>query len=568
MKALFADARGSREAEVEALDGAAPDGLLAGYPGAAMLVRRDGNVLACNADAEALAAAFDEPARAELRAQVAQVVARGVAAVASVELNGGAERQWIELTLLPREDQAALVLVREVTLDRRLRAALIESRQRYKDLVEISSDFAWETGRDGAFIFVSPRGALGYAAEDFIGRRPEYFLAEDAGDAVPLPFAAGNPVEGVRFWFRRADDTAACLVAAALPVHDAHGEWCGARGVCRDVTAESERDASLARSHHHQRTLDYIGRVVREEIVPKRMLDAAAATTARATGALGCCIYRRDAEGGLSAAARHGKVPDKRRAGALLRRLIDAGEYRGGCFEATLGDRALLACAADYRLEINGVICLWRPGSEPAPDQETRTLLTAVAGQLGIALAQIARQEELERLSTTDPLTELTNRRAFMAALDAALNRARRVGRPGALIYVDLDNFKVVNDRHGHQCGDAVLRRVADILKGTVRPYDHVARLGGDEFAVWLGDIEASVVRRRADQIVAAAGRLASEFPNPAHPLGVSIGVALVLPTEDEDVDTLIARADRAMYQAKHGGKARVTIAPPAGAGD
>ena len=132
---------------------------------------------------------------------------------------------------------------------------------------------------------------------------------------------------------------------------------------------------------------------------------------------------------------------------------------------------------------------------------------------------------------------------------------------------MDLDNFKVVNDRQGHRRGGAVLRRVADILKGTVRPYDHVARLGGDEFAVWLGDIEASVVRRRADQIVAAAGLLASEFPNPTHPLGVSIGVALVLPTEDEDVDTLIARADRAMYQAKRGGKARVTIAPPAGGG-
>ena len=82
---------------------------------------------------------------------------------------------------------------------------------------------------------------------------------------------------------------------------------------------------------------------------------------------------------------------------------------------------------------------------------------------------------------------------------------------------------------------------------------------------VWLGDIEPSVVRRRADQIVTAADRLASEFPNPTHPLGVSIGVALVLPTEDEDVDTLIARADRAMYQAKRGGKARVSIAPGGG---
>ena len=105
--------------------------------------------------------------------------------------------------------------------DRRLQSALIESRQRYKDLVDIAGDFAWETDAKGILVFVSPRGALGYAAAELIGRRADGLLA-DLHDNAAL-FAAREPLENLQLWLRHADGTSACLRASAVPIYDADG---------------------------------------------------------------------------------------------------------------------------------------------------------------------------------------------------------------------------------------------------------------------------------------------------------------------------------------------------------
>jgi diguanylate cyclase (GGDEF)-like protein len=347
-------------------------------------------------------------------------------------------------------------------------------------------------------------------------------------------------------------------------VYDETGTWRGARGICRDVTGERERDAILARYRRHERTLGYIIRLIREEIAPQRMLDTAAEATARAAEATGCCIFRCDPTGRLVAAARYGAVCDTEAVADLLNeRVAD----RDGCFEADLDGQPLLACATDYRQTLNGAICLWRRASWADATEEGRTLLTAIAGQLGIALEQIAHQEELERLSQTDALTGLANRRAFMAELAAALIRAQRTARPGALVYVDLDNFKPINDRFGHERGDEVLCRLAEVLRQRARPYDRIARLGGDEFALWLEDTDATAARDRADDLVEASRPHAAESPDPALPLGLSIGVAIYRPESGEDLTALIGRADAAMYQVKHGGKGRYAMAPDAAPG-
>ena len=108
---------------------------------------------------------------------------------------------------------------------------------------------------------------------------------------------------------------------------------------------------------------------------------------------------------------------------------------------------------------------------------------------------------EAEELAATDGLTGLMNRRAFQESLDTAIARARRNQTPGALIYVDLDNFKAINDTYGHETGDNVLTEVAQILTSRSRTYDLVARIGGDEFVVWLDGVEFSVAKRRAGEL-------------------------------------------------------------------
>ena len=169
-----------------------------------------------------------------------------------------------------------------------------------------------------------------------------------------------------------------------------------------------------------------------------------------------------------------------------------------------------------------------------------------------------ARLEEikLRRASQTDPLTGLLNRSGFALGVDERLAQARQHNSQIALLYMDLDRFKPVNDQHGHPVGDALLKAVAGRLRHTLRPQDLVARLGGDEFAVLLSDPEqAADVAAVADKLVRA---IAAPFRLEALQLevGISIGYCMA-PGAMADIDTLVAEADAKLYEAKRAGRGR-----------
>ncbi len=169
-------------------------------------------------------------------------------------------------------------------------------------------------------------------------------------------------------------------------------------------------------------------------------------------------------------------------------------------------------------------------------------------------------------MSRTDELTGLVNRRAFREEVKARIVSATRRKKPGALMYIDLDNFKPVNDTLGHKQGDDVLKALADILRSKTRETDLIARLGGDEFAVWFDDADGTVAQRRGEQVIEAMGDLAHMSASKDLPLSVSVGIAVFNYESGENGDEIVARADFAMYGAKNQGKARVFIAPAAGA--
>ena len=185
----------------------------------------------------------------------------------------------------------------------------------------------------------------------------------------------------------------------------------------------------------------------------------------------------------------------------------------------------------------------------------------AVEAQLGAVLAQILDQRRLEHMSRTDPLTGLLNRRAFFTGLEVQISRATRQGNGGALLYIDLDNFKPVNDRYGHARGDEVPCRVAELLRQNSRPYDLAARLGGDEFALWLDGIDDASASRRARQLVADAAILKQYSAKTDNCLGISLGIAMSDPNGGESVEQLLSRADGALYAAKRDGKSRCVMA-------
>lgn len=177
-----------------------------------------------------------------------------------------------------------------------------------------------------------------------------------------------------------------------------------------------------------------------------------------------------------------------------------------------------------------------------------------VAAAERIIAEQRARIAELERLATTDPLTGIANRRGFEAALARVLSLVKREGQSGAVTYIDLDDFKSVNDSHGHDAGDAVLREVARVLRAGAREFDVVSRLGGDEFAVIFVGADVEIGRRRAEQLYHLLNSTVVRWKGQAIAIRASFGIEVF--DGDSDPSAIVGRADAAMYRAKHDGVA------------
>jgi diguanylate cyclase (GGDEF)-like protein len=166
--------------------------------------------------------------------------------------------------------------------------------------------------------------------------------------------------------------------------------------------------------------------------------------------------------------------------------------------------------------------------------------------------------EALRQLATRDQLTGLLNRREFDRIMAEEAERCRRFGQPLALVMVDIDHFKAVNDTHGHQAGDAVLRAIAKTLTGQLRTVDRVARIGGEEFALVLMQTGRSAATEVAQRVVEAVAASPVVIESGASlRLTISAGVA-VLPEDVSWLELLIGAADRSLFAAKRGGRNRV----------
>ena len=188
-------------------------------------------------------------------------------------------------------------------------------------------------------------------------------------------------------------------------------------------------------------------------------------------------------------------------------------------------------------------------------------LIARVKVQLKIKSLQDSLKKSnmaLMELSNTDPLTRLSNRRFLMKTLEKELQRCERSQKGLALIMVDVDHFKRINDSYGHQQGDVVLKTLADQMKGCLRDYDMAARFGGEEFALVLPETAIDEAVHVANRLRVAVSEL--RFPGEYHDirLTISLGVATYPHNKVRTVDDLIREADRALYNAKEKGRNRV----------
>jgi len=516
------------------------------WQGPVMEVRRDGTLLQANQLAHALTSVLLSGTDSAVRNLVALSFDAHASISDRVCVVQDGKTSWYECIVVPIDRERALILARDETYNLNVREALFESRQRYRDLVVISSDFAWETDAKGIFVFVSPHGAMGYSAADLVGHHPIEFIIENDIDKSDLPFSTRRPLSDTQIWMRGADGQEACFVTAAVPVMDGDGNWCGARGLCRNVTQQRLRDSALAQAKVREQVVAYIVNQIREQARPAAMLEAAVAMLGRAVSA-SAAVYRRAKNGEYELAATHDDWPNELVVASVLPSSAAVSEP----FSSKSTGYRTMASVTHYRGVANGVVILARPLTMKAWSDDEEAMLRAVAGQLAIALRQIDDQDELERLSSTDGLTGLMNRRAFQRALETAVIRAHRNHTGGALLYVDLDNFKSINDTYGHEAGDNILREVAEILASHSRTYDLVARIGGDEFVVWLDGVDFSVARRRAGELATVLAGLSRHSAKGAPRLGASVGVVEFDPDHDVDVQQLVSRADQAMYDVK-----------------
>ncbi len=268
------------------------------------------------------------------------------------------------------------------------------------------------------------------------------------------------------------------------------------------------------------------------------------------------------------------ELEEARTYGEGLKKLT-SGRYAACLLDYRLDDRDGLALLREARIagSVTPVIVLTADDSEDvdiaameagAVDYLVKSALTPrlLERSLRYVLKLDETLAQLRQLALRDELTRLLNRREFQRILDEEWDRSVRFQRPFSLVMVDIDHFKKVNDTHGHQVGDEVLRHVASLLAGQVRNVDRVTRYGGEEFALIMVETD----RPSAIESIKRLGVLLSEAPcvindNLTIEVTLSAGVACSLIDATGSSAEMVAAADRALYAAKKGGRNRIVAA-------
>lgn len=315
-----------------------------------------------------------------------------------------------------------------------------------------------------------------------------------------------------------------------------------------------------------QSSMRRLGQAVGSNLDAEALLQLVVETAVEGVDATTGRVVVRERDGELEEAARVGDVALSDAVRQAEERALQTGRPQ------TVAAPGSVALAHPLRVhesdgaapDVAGVVSVGRAG-RPFSLAETE-LFHYLAAQAAVSVENVGRHEAVARQSVTDPLTRLANRRRFDEALTAEVERATRLGQPLGLVLLDLDDFKAVNDEHGHQQGDIVLREVARAVRRACRDIDIAARYGGEELAVILPSADLDGAFELAERVRRGVAALAVPRLAGDGELRVtaSLGVA-ALPATATDGAALVAGADAALYRAKREGKNRAIRADLAG---
>jgi len=448
--------------------------------------------------------------------------------------------------------------------------------------IEQSANVVVVTDVEGRIEYVNPRfeQVTGYAAAEALGQTPRILKSgeQDAECYRQLwqTIKSGNVWKGV-LHNRRKDGTLYWDDTTIAPVFDSGGALVNFMAIKEDVTArrqleqaerdqrqlaEALRDSAAAMNGTLElegvldRILDSIGLIARFDAVFLVMLEGVEARVVRQRGEAGPLAGQPDVR-------EHYRLTDL----PLLKSLLETGN---SCVIAdTLGDPL---CEAGYRLvgwtrscfgiplEIRGrvvgaiVLVSAQPGFFTA---ESAPRLRAFASQASVAIENAELYKQVHRLSLTDGLTGLSNRRHFFDVAKVEFERTRRHGRPLSVAMFDIDRFKDLNDRWGHLAGDAVLREVARRVRDSVRAIDVTARYGGEEFVVLMPETDLAEALLVAERACRRVGESPVVEGGVTVATTVSVGVAEIN-EECASIEEVLKCADQALYAAKAAGRNRV----------
>ncbi|HSU77200.1 MAG TPA: EAL domain-containing protein, partial [Burkholderiales bacterium] len=351
------------------------------------------------------------------------------------------------------------------------------------------------------------------------------------------------------------------LSISGEPVFDATGRFKGYRGVGRDINERKRAEEQRAAQARYQTKIAQFGEVALASRGAEELIEQAVRSVLEGLGG-GAVAYLERAGSERQVVMRcidglAGNAPSSvlgYEPGEALGQVLDGGTARiAGLPYAWAGTREAVLAPVAHEQGARGALCALPEATMSLGAEETR-FLAAAASVLSAGLKRIESERRLAFLAQFDALTGLPNRTLLADRFSQMLVQARRRGAQLGALFVDLDEFKLVNDSLGHGAGDELLKEIAGRLQATVRSGDTVARIVGDEFAIVLADLA------RPEDAAVVAQKLIEALLAPVDVRGhevfvtASIGIAL-FPSDGNDAEALLAAADAAMYRAKQAGR-------------
>jgi diguanylate cyclase (GGDEF)-like protein/PAS domain S-box-containing protein len=426
---------------------------------------------------------------------------------------------------------------RDITERRKMEETIRQSEEKYRTILDEMEDAYFEVGLSGNFIFVNDAVCrhLGYSREELIGANFRGQMAEEEIDIVYKAFSnvyiTGKPEKVISYKVIRKDGTTAFAEIAGLPLQNRKGEIIGFRGIGRNITKRRQMEDAIRQSEEKYRTI--------LENMQEGYFEVDLAGNFTFFNDSICLLFGYTQEEMMGMNNR--QLTNKENAKILFQafnKIYKTGEpTKGFDWEVIRKDGSKIFIEASVSLQ---------------KDSSGKSI-----GFRGITRDVTERkftEEKIQYMATHDALTGLPNRLMFNQLINHTIQTAQRYQRQFAVLFIDLDRFKTINDTMGHEAGDQLLQEIATRLKQTLRVVDVAARLGGDEFVILIEEISDS------NHAATVAHKILTSIIKPITIMGqecritASIGICM-FPKDAQDEQSLMKNADIAMYLAKEEGK-------------